>query len=42
MSRRIDGDPLAIGAVDAPVVMVAYSDYRCPFCASSAGTSKRP
>lgn len=33
MSRRIDGDPLAIGAVDAPVVMVAYSDYRCPFCA---------
>lgn len=33
MSRRIDNDPLAIGAVDAPVVMVAYSDYRCPFCA---------
>lgn len=33
MSRRIDGDPLAIGAVDAPVVMVSYSDYRCPFCA---------
>ncbi|MCB8913620.1 DsbA family protein [Rhodococcus rhodochrous] len=32
-SRRIDGDPIAIGAVDAPVVMVAYSDYRCPFCA---------
>ncbi|NGP09451.1 thioredoxin domain-containing protein [Rhodococcus sp. 14C212] len=33
LSRRIDGDPLALGAVDAPVVMVAYSDYRCPFCA---------
>lgn len=33
MSRRVDGDPLAIGAVDAPVVLVAYSDYRCPFCA---------
>ncbi|MFD6893464.1 DsbA family protein [Rhodococcus sp. NPDC060086] len=33
MSRRIDGHPLAIGSVDAPVVMVAYSDYRCPFCA---------
>ena len=32
LSRRIDGDPTAIGAVDAPVVMVAYADYRCPFC----------
>lgn len=33
MARREDGDPLARGPVDAPVVMVAYSDYRCPFCA---------
>lgn len=31
-ARRVDGDPQAIGAVDAPVVMVEYSDYRCPFC----------
>lgn len=33
LARRIDGDPLAVGAVDAPLVLVEYSDYRCPFCA---------
>lgn len=32
LSRRIDGDPTAMGAVDAPVVIVEYADYRCPFC----------
>lgn len=33
MARRDADDPLAIGAVDAAVVMVVYSDYQCPFCA---------
>ena len=27
-------DPLAIGSVDAPVVLVEWTDMRCPFCAS--------
>lgn len=32
MARRIADDPTAIGATDAPVVIVEYADYRCPFC----------
>ncbi|WP_432141978.1 DsbA family protein [Streptomyces sp. bgisy084] len=31
-SRRADGDPLAIGKKDAPVVLVEYADYQCSFC----------
>lgn len=33
MARRDADDPLAIGPVDAPVVMVVYSDYQCGYCA---------
>lgn len=32
MSRRIAGDSTAVGSLDAPVVLVEYADYRCPFC----------
>ena len=32
LARRIDGEVTAQGAVDAPVVLVEYADYRCPFC----------
>lgn len=32
LARRIDGDPFAVGAIDAPVVMIEYADFRCPFC----------
>ncbi|MDP9800827.1 protein-disulfide isomerase [Arcanobacterium wilhelmae] len=30
--RREEGDPMALGKVDAPVVMSVYSDYMCPHC----------
>lgn len=36
LARRTQGDPTAIGAVSAPVVMVAYSDFQCPFCGKFA------
>jgi len=32
LARREPGDPMAMGDADAPVVMIAYSDYLCPFC----------
>lgn len=36
LARRTPDDPLALGRVDAPVVMIAYEDFRCPFCAKFA------
>ena len=32
VARRDGQDMTAMGDVNAPVVMVEYSDYRCPFC----------
>lgn len=32
LARRQENDPMAKGRVDAPVAMIEYADYRCPFC----------
>ena len=32
LPRRVDGDPLAKGSLDAKIVMTEWADYRCPFC----------
>lgn len=36
MALREADDPMALGEEDAPVVMIAYSDFTCPFCATWA------
>ena len=40
LAHRVAGDPLAEGSVDAPVVMVMFSDFRCPFCAEFSRTTE--
>ncbi|XVX20933.1 DsbA family protein [Actinomycetota bacterium] len=40
LARRQESDPLAMGKVDAPVVMLEYSDFTCPFCAKFATETK--
>ncbi len=36
LARRDADDPTALGAVDAPVVMIIYSEFQCSFCAKFA------
>lgn len=36
LARRDDGDPLAQGKKDAPVVMIEYADFGCSFCGKFA------
>jgi protein-disulfide isomerase len=36
LARRQPNDPMAMGKPDAPVVMVSYSEFQCPFCGKFA------
>lgn len=36
LARRTPGDPMARGKTDAPVVLIAYSEFQCPFCGKFA------
>lgn len=39
VERRDANDPTAVGDIDAPVTMVAYSDYQCGYCAKWSNDS---
>ncbi|EWT07133.1 DSBA oxidoreductase [Intrasporangium chromatireducens Q5-1] len=36
LARRDDADPFAMGAVDAPVVIIEYADFTCKYCGAFA------
>jgi protein-disulfide isomerase len=39
LTVSVDGDP-SIGPIDAPVTIVEFSDFQCPYCQKSVGVLK--
>lgn len=40
LGTRVPGDPLALGSLKAPVIMVEWADFQCPFCGQFARTTQ--
>ncbi len=36
LARRAESDPMALGKVDAPVVIIEYADFNCTYCGQYA------